>query len=92
MDDKLNQVLHKVELLCEQNPEFATALKEKVGTTAILAESSDSQLDEIYEYCIERVVRKQAEEYYASFPIEEIRQKLIKDYIRMESFRRKDNF
>lgn len=92
MDDKLNQVLHKVELLCEQNPEFASALREKLGTNAILAESSDNQLDEIYEYCIEHVVRKQAEEYYALFPIEEIRQKLIKDYIRMESFRRKDNF
>lgn len=92
MDDKLKEVLHKVELLCEQNPEFAAALKEKLGTNAILAASSDSQLDEIYEYCIERVVRKQAEEYYASFPIEDIREQLIHDYCRMERFRRSDNF
>ena len=92
MDDKLNQVLHKVELLCEQNPEFASALREKLGTNAILAESSDSQLDEIYEYCIERVVRKQAEEYYASFPIKAIREQLIHDYCRMERFHRADNF
>lgn len=31
MDKKLEQVLHKVELLCEQNPEFALELKEKLG-------------------------------------------------------------
>jgi len=31
MDDKLKQVLHKVELLCEQNPEFAAALRNKLS-------------------------------------------------------------
>ena len=92
MDDKLKQVLHKVELLCEQNPEFAAALREKFGANAELIESSNDKLDEMYEYCIERVVKKQAEEYYTSFPIEEIRNQLIQDYCRMERFRRQDNF
>ena len=36
MDDKLQQVLHKVELLCEQNPEFDAALREKLGVTQIV--------------------------------------------------------
>ena len=64
MDEKLEQVLHKVELLCEKYPEFDAALREKHGANATLIESSNDKLDEIYEYCIERVVKKQAEEYY----------------------------
>ena len=31
MDEKLEQVLHKVELLCEQNPEFADKLRGKLS-------------------------------------------------------------
>jgi|GEM_PF-6037709 len=31
MDDKLTQTLQKVILLCDQNPEFASALREKLG-------------------------------------------------------------
>ena len=92
MEENLKQVLHKVELLCEQYPEFADALKQKLGADTMLDASSNSQLDEMYEYCIERVVRKQAESYYASFPIESIREQLIHDYCRMERFRRADNF
>ena len=92
MDEKLEQVLHKVELLCEKYPEFDAALREKHGANATLIESSNDKLDEIYEYCIERVVKKQAEEYYMSFPIEGIRNQLIDDYCRMERFRRQDNF
>lgn len=93
MDKKLEQVLHKVELLCEQNPEFAFELKERLGSDALPHPmTQNGPIDEIYEYCIERVVRKQAEEYYAAFPIEDIRQQLIHDYCRMERFRRADNF
>ena len=93
MDEKLEQVLHKVELLCEQYPEFANALKERLGSDAIPHQmTQNGPIDEIYEYCIERVVRKQAEEYYATFPIEDIRLQLIHDYCRMERFRRADNF
>ena len=40
MDEKLEQVLHKVELLCEQNPEFAVALRDKLSVA--LAPSSVS--------------------------------------------------
>ncbi len=93
MDEKLKQVLHKVELLCDQNPEFSKALARKLEQEISQSTpSSNAQLDEIYEYCIERVVRKQAQEYYAAFPIESIRQQLIDDFCRMERFRRADNF
>lgn len=51
MDDKLKQVLHKVELLCEQNPEFAAALKENLGlATASTPTIQESKVDEIEKY------------------------------------------
>lgn len=93
MDEKLNQVIHKIELICNQNPEFKQKLINKLADEQhTVSIPSNSQLDEIYEYCIEKVVRKQAMEYYASFPIETIREQLIEDYCRMERFRRADNF
>lgn len=93
MDEKLKQVLHKVELLCEQYPDFAKELTTRLSKDESQSiPISDTRLDEIYEYCIERVVRKQADEYYGAFPIEFIRQQLIEDFCRMERFRRADNF
>ena len=52
------------------------------------------KLDNIYEYCIEEVLQEQAKEFYKDFPTElnVIVPQLIKDYIRMESFRRANNF
>ena len=42
MDEKLTQVLHKVELLCEQNPEFATELRKKLGIASVAEISNES--------------------------------------------------
>lgn len=55
MDEKLEQVLHKVELLCEQNPEFATALRGKLKMEATIAAPvsagvSDERVDKIEQY------------------------------------------
>lgn len=55
MDEKLEQVLHKVELLCEQYPEFATSLREKlqVGATIVAPVSAsmpDERISKIEEY------------------------------------------
>ena len=49
----------------------------------------------IYEYCIQEVIRKQAEEFYKGFPKIldlDLNQQLKADYVRMEDFRRKDSF
>lgn len=54
--------------------------------------SDDERINDIYEYCIEDIIKKQATEFYADFPLQTIKDRLIGDYIRMESFRRKDNF
>lgn len=77
------------------NEEFIAALREVVGdnnTIASLEGIPSEQIEEIYEYCVEKVVQKQAEAFYKNFPIADIIPDLVKDFKRMESFRRKDNF
>lgn len=54
--------------------------------------SEDERINQIYEYCIEEIIRKQANEFYKDFPLLSIKDTLIGDFVRMESFRRKDNF
>lgn len=49
-------------------------------------------IDEIYEYCIKLIIKEQAEMFYKDFKLLEIKEKLIEDFIRMEKFRREDNF
>ena len=52
MDEKLEQVLHKVELLCEQDPEFAAALRNKLGITVASSPVpvQDERIGKIEEY------------------------------------------
>lgn len=78
------------------NEDFINKLREVLEIKTPLVTVSNStpipQIDEIYEYCIEEVIQKQANEFYADFPIPEIVPTLVKDFIRMERFRREDNF
>ena len=53
---------------------------------------SGEKIDEIYEYCIERVIREQAEQFYKFFPIKELIPSLVEDLCRMERYKRDDNF
>lgn len=52
----------------------------------------DSSISKIYEFCIRDIINKQANKFYEDFKVEEIKTKLIEDFIRMEHFRREDNF
>lgn len=94
MDDKLKSTLQKIKALADQNPEFANEMRKMFGNTspAVSVSNSDSRINEIYEYCIEKVIRQQAEDFYKDFPLTTIKTTLIDDFVRMESFRRKDNF
>ena len=49
-------------------------------------------LDDIYEYCIENNIKEQAVGFYKDFPLQPIVPQLIQDFIKMEHFRRKNNF
>ena len=51
-----------------------------------------SVIQHIHEYCVEEKITKQAEEFYATFPITEIKAQLIQDFIKMEHERRRDDF
>jgi hypothetical protein len=46
----------------------------------------------IHEYCIKEIIKDQANKFYKDFKIQEIKETLIQDFIRMEQFRREDNF
>lgn len=93
MDDKLMSTIDKITRLTQQNAEFDMELRKQLNVaSANSVLSEDERINQIYEYCIEKIIRKQANEFYTDFPLQSIKDTLIGDFIRMESFRRKDNF
>ena len=94
MDDNIKSVLHKVVQLTRQNSEFNTELRKAldIAPSADCISINDERINQIYEYCIEHIIRRQATEFYADFPIEPIKSQLIDDFVNMEFFRRKDDF
>jgi hypothetical protein len=51
-----------------------------------------TKMEEIYEYCLQQIIKEHAEKFYSEFKLNVIKQKLVDDFIRMEKFRREDNF
>ena len=94
MEDKLQTTIDKILRLCAQNPDFDSELRKKLNivTSNETLLIGDERINQIYEYCLERVVRKQAEDFYSGFPMQELVNVLVDDYCRMEFFRRKDAF
>ena len=73
-------------------PEYKELMEEFVKELLPFCSNVDSRIDEIYELCIEKIIREQATAFYNDFPISEIKSQLVEDLVRMENFRRKDNF
>lgn len=94
MEENKKAAIEKILLLTKQDAEFNDELRKKLGITSSANSTliDDERLNQIYEYCIEKIIRKQAEDFYKDFPLLDIKQKLQSDFIRMESFRRKNNF
>ena len=94
MDENIKSVLHKVIQLSKQNSEFDSELRKALGIapSAIVSSFSEEKMNQIYEYCIEEIIKKQAHDFYSGFPISAIIPTLEKDFVRMENFRRKDSF
>lgn len=94
MDEKLKSTLDKIIRLTQQNAEFDKSLRDAMSLSYPVDNGviSDERINQIYEYCIEKILRKQAEEFYTDFPIKSIVPTLVDDFVRMESFRRKDAF
>ncbi len=58
----------------------------------IISNQIPSEISEIYELCVKNIIREQAEKFYENFKLIDLKEKLINDFVRMESFRRNDNF
>lgn len=97
--EQLDKLLGFISAIIQEpgNEEFTKKLRALVSPNgepnalAVSAESN-SKIDYIYELCIERIIHDQAVRFYNEFPIAELRPTLIADFVRMEHFRRKDNF
>lgn len=97
--EQLDKLLGFISTIIQEpgNEEFTKKLRALVSPNgesnafAVSAESN-SKIDSIYELCIERIIHDQAVRFYNGFPIEELKPALIADFVRMEHFRRKDNF
>ena len=85
MDEKLNSTLDKIIRLCGQNVEFDKELRKRLGVapSASVLPISDERIDQIYEYCIEKVVSKHARYFYSDFPFSSIRDGLMDEFCRM---------
>ena len=77
------------------NKEFTVGIQSIVLNDMRSEPSRDTwskQISEIYELCLKKNLREQAEDLYKDFPIKEIAPKLVKYYIEMENARRGNNF
>jgi hypothetical protein len=93
MDDKLKSTLDKIITLTQQNTEFDTELRKRLKVASANSPFlGEEYISQIYEYCIEKIIHQQAEEFYKDFPLTALKTTLIEDFCRMESFHRKDNF
>ena len=92
MDDKHKNTIDKIVTLARQDSEFGAELRRRLGVNIVATTLDRDEIDEIYEYCIEKVIARQAQEFYADFPFKQDIDDLVKDFCRMERFRRQDNF
>lgn len=96
MDKNLIDAIEKIKKLSTKDAEFDAAMRKLFGETdsasGLSNVYSSNRIDEIYEYCIEKVVKEQSEQFYKHFPIIEIVPSLVNDFCRMERYKREDNF
>ena len=77
------------------NKEFAAGIQSIVLNDMRSEPSRDTwskQISEIYELCLKKNLREQAEDLYKDFPIIEIASGLVDYYIKMEDARRSNDF
>lgn len=89
---KLIQIVGDL-LKIEGNEWLIDEILKTIGETSPVEEiSKNSVIQNIHEYCVEQKIEKQATEFYNSFPIQEIKDRLLQDYKKMEHERRRDDF
>lgn len=93
--EKLKKLIEIFEelLKIKGNEWLIDAILEKIKKVSTVEEiANHSVIQDIHEYCIEKVIIKQANDFYADFSLDVIKQEIIKDYIKMEHERRRDDF
>lgn len=89
---KLVQIIGDL-LKVEGNEWLIDEILKTIGETSPVEEiAKHSVIQNIHEYCIEQKIDKQAQDFYNSFPIQEIKVQLMLDYKKMEHERRRDDF
>lgn len=83
----VNEVAH-----LEGNDWFHIELMTKLNTGIASSLPPLVKIEEIHEFCIRLILKEHARKFYADFKLIDIKEKLIEDFIRMEKFRREDNF
>jgi len=88
--ESLEKLLLFISDICkdDENAWFAKDLSLMINKVTV----SNKNIDSIYEYCIKEIIKDQALNFYKDFKLTEIKPKLIDDFIRMEQFKREDNF
>lgn len=93
--DKLNKLVQIIGdlLKVKGNEWLIDEILKTIGETSPVEEiAKHSVIQTIHEYCVEQKIEKQAIEFYQSFPILELKEKLIRDFKKMEHERRRDDF
>jgi hypothetical protein len=90
--ESLEKLLLLIDVISKENGNewFRNKLNSQFCINNNLA--GNSAINEIYEYCIKHIIKEQAEKFYHDFKISPLRKQLIDDFIRMENFKRMDNF
>lgn len=87
---EIKNTLHVLVQKLKDNPDstMLELLISELSNTPLYREKIDS----IYECAVESILSRQSKLCYENFPIESIKSQLITDFVRMEKFRRQDNF
>ncbi len=72
------------------NIEFAAGIQ-AIVIDDLKLKNEDAKIAEIYEYCIQQMLKEQAESLYVDFPLTDIKEELVADYVKMERAHRDNN-
>lgn len=72
------------------NKEFAAGIQ-AIVIDDLKGKNDDNKIAEIYEYCIQQILKEQAESLYDGFPLTDIKDELVSDYVKMERAHRDNN-
>lgn len=71
---------------------FRKELVNKLVPLTASKSGNNPEITEIHEYCIKKILQDQAKLFYKDFNLPNINDELCNDYVRMEQYRRADNF